>query len=79
MFAMIGAVVFFGAAVFSTVVMVQMVRGYWPLMIAALEGKPMPRTTPPAPAAYAIRGGARRSMADQAFTPRRLAPYRAAA
>lgn len=74
MLAMIGAVVFFGAAVVSLFVITQMVRGYWPLITAAISHEPFPRT-------YALprHTPRRRSAASAAFTPQRLEPARAAA
>ncbi|MET0364010.1 MAG: hypothetical protein ABW169_05100 [Sphingobium sp.] len=73
MFAILGAVVFSGAAVFSLVVIVQMVRGYLPLIEAALRGAPMPRSMPVQ--AYVIR----RRRVGPSFTPSRLERARAAA
>lgn len=73
MFAMIGAVVFFGAAVFSLIVMTEMVRGYRPMIRAALRGEPMPRTL-----GRPVQPMRRRPVAST-FTPRRLEPARAAA
>jgi hypothetical protein len=73
MFAMIGAFIFCGAAVFSILVMVRMVVGYRSLIIAALNGQPMPRTLP-APAR-----APRRRQPSPTFTPRRLERERAAA
>jgi hypothetical protein len=82
MFASIGAVVFFSAACFSLVVMTRMVRGYWPLIIAALNNEPLPRTMASAPSvAYRRRATVpvAASYAASSFTPRRLSPARAAA
>lgn len=73
MFAILGAVVFSGAAVFSLLVIVQMVHGYRPLIEAALRGEPMPRSVPVK--AYVVR---RRRMAP-AFVPSRLERVREAA
>ncbi|MFT3965504.1 MAG: hypothetical protein QM690_06450 [Sphingobium sp.] len=73
MFAIIGAAVFCGAAFFSLLVIVQMVRGYMPLIEAALRGEPMPRSAPVQ--AYVVR---RRRIAP-VFTPSRLERARAAA
>jgi hypothetical protein len=73
MFAIIGATVFFGGAAFAMAVIVQMVRGYWPLIAAALGGTPLPRTFVPAAPER------RRTRPASTFTPERLAPARAAA
>lgn len=73
MFAIFGAAVFSGAAIFSLLVIVQMVLGYMPLIEAALRGEPMPRALPVK--AYVAR---RRRMAP-AFVPSRLERERAAA
>lgn len=77
MFAMIGATVFFGAAFFAVLVMTRMVRGYWPLIVAALKGEPLPRTMAGAPrVAYRSRMLRPDNVAapSSSFTPRRLAP-----
>lgn len=77
MLGMIGAVVFFSAAVFSLVVITQMVRGYLPLIEAALRDEPMPRTDAPRARAYGMRARHRHNAST--FTPRRLEGVRAAA
>lgn len=68
LFDLVGAAVFFGAACFSFVVIARMVRGYWPLIVAALNDQPLPRTS-------AMRMDYRRRVAPAAssFTPRRFA------
>jgi len=79
MFATIGATVFFGAACSALFVMVEMVRGYWPLIVAALNGEAMPRTMASAPhVAYRPRSvtPVLASAAISNFTPQRLAPHR---
>ncbi|MET0241285.1 MAG: hypothetical protein ABW184_15440 [Sphingobium sp.] len=72
MFAILGAIVFFGAAVFAAVVITEMTRGYWPAITAAWRTEPMPRTAP-----TAVRR--RRRLVSRSFTPRRLERARAAA
>lgn len=74
MFALIGAFIFSGAAVFAVVVITQMVRGYRPLIMAALNHEPMPRTVP-----ASARISRRRASPSASFTPRRLERERAAA
>ncbi len=77
MFAIVGAFTFIGAAAFALLVIVQMVRGYWSSIIAALNYQPMPRTIP-----AAAQVSRRRNIAPykaQSFTPRRLEHDRAAA
>ena len=49
MFAIVGGLIFSGAALFALLVIVQMLRGYLPTMVAALEGNPLPRTLPVRP------------------------------
>lgn len=74
------AILFSGAALFSAVVIAQMVRGYLPLMRAALRHDPLPRTYVPATSVYVTRS--RRRIGAPMFAaakPRRLAPARAAA
>lgn len=73
MFAIIGAFTFCGAAVFAILVIAQMVRGYRPLILAALKHEPMPRTVP-----AAARISRRRNLSST-FTPRRLEHERVAA
>lgn len=73
MFAMIGAILFISAAIFALVVITQMLTGYWDTMAAALKGQPLPRTRPH------IAGRRRVHETGRSFTPRRLAPVRAAA
>lgn len=73
MFAMTGAILFVSAAIFALIVIGQMIAGYATTMAAALQGRPLPRTRPQMPARYRVR----RNRAG--FTPRRLAPVRAAA
>ncbi|MCE7798339.1 hypothetical protein LWE61_17515 [Sphingobium sufflavum] len=82
MFAFIGAFTFCGAAFFAILVMTQMVRGYWPLIIAALNHQPLPRTVAPTPASVTRRRGPAQALPahmSPAFTPRRLERARAAA
>ncbi|CAN5141224.1 hypothetical protein BH10PSE12_BH10PSE12_32150 [soil metagenome] len=77
MFAMIGATVFFGAASFALFVTLHMVKGYWPLIVTAMNGEPMPLTLAGAPrVAYRPRSvtPAFASIAKTSFIPRRLAP-----
>ena len=73
MFAMIGAILFVSAAIFALTIICRMMTGYATTMAAALQGRPLPRTRSQMPVRYRVRrnrGG---------FTPRRLAPVRAAA
>lgn len=74
MFAVISASLFIFAAIFSTTVIARMLRSYASTMHAALQGAPLPRTRPQA----AAQCRTRRSRSSS-FTPRRLAPARAAA
>jgi hypothetical protein len=74
MFATVGALVFFGSASFALVVITQMIRGYRPLIMAALRQEPMPRTVQ-----ASARISRRRLPVPAAFTPCRLERERAAA
>lgn len=75
MFAIIGASVFSGAAIFSLVVIVRMVRAYLPAMEAALRHEAIPPALPVR--AYVARR--RRPTQGSAAGPVRFEPARAAA
>jgi hypothetical protein len=73
MFAMIGATVFFGAALFAVLVMTRMVQGYWSLIVAALNGEPLPRTMASAPRVVYRPRAIGMAALSSGFTPQRLA------
>jgi hypothetical protein len=77
MFALLAAVVFSGAAFFSLVVIVQMIRAYLPQMEAALRREPIAHTSIEPVRAYIVRR--RRLAPAQAVVPLRFEHGRAVA